>query len=363
MAISNNGLTEEAKIGGKLKKLHSILWLSAFLMSGSQLVAQEQGDRTSGASPVSKSLPDAPTPLCKFTTTGDCVVNLEQLRPQADLQGGGQDAARPPADASAPSGGAGVAQTPETLVVGPGNDFRAALEKGVRLKAPGQPITGRLLEPVYAGEVLAIPAGSTIKGHVSAISTAPMRKRAGRLLNGDFTPPKTAHVTFDQLVLSDGTIVPIQSDSAVGLGRVANSRYLPKAQRPGVRQKLKGAMAPLREPNKLQRLGEAVVTSLPYHPEYIDQGTVFDTALLEPVTVLVPVQPNTASPQASDYLRVHLLTPVNSRTSTAGTQIEAVVSQPYYQADHQLLYPTGTGTTGRFQKPSPAGWLRRNEGI
>jgi len=250
------------------------------------------------------------------------------------------------------------------LVVEPGNDFRAALEKGVRLKAPGQPITARLLEPVYAGEVLAIPAGSTIKGHVSAISTAPMRKRAGRLLNGDFTPPKTAHVTFDQLVLSDGTIVPIHSDSAVGLGRVANSRYLPKAQRPGVRQKLKGAMAPLREPNKLQRLGEAVVTSLPYHPEYIDQGTVFDTALLAPVTVLVPVQPDTASPQiASDYLHLHLLTPVNSSTSTAGTQIEAVVSQPYYQADHQLLYPAGTRITGTVQKASSAGWMKRNGSI
>src|SRR5882672_8347984 len=106
----------------------------------------------------------------------------------------------------------------KTLVVEPGNDFRAALEKGVRLKAPGQPITARLLEPVYTGEVLAIPAGSAIKGHVSAISTSPMRKRARRLLNGDFTPPKTAHVTFDQLVLSDGMMVPIHSDSAVGLG-------------------------------------------------------------------------------------------------------------------------------------------------
>src|ERR1700682_6045489 len=213
----------------------------------------------------------------------------------------------------------------KTLVVEPGNDYRAALEKGVRLKAPGQPITARLLEPVYAGEVLAIPAGSTIKGHVSAISTAPMRKRAGRLLNGDFTPPKTAHVRFDQLVLSDGTIVPIHSDSAVGLGRVANSRYLPKAQRPGVRQKLKGAMAPLKEPNKLQRLGETVVTSLRYHPEYIDQGAIFDTTLLEPATLRVPFQANTASPQVSDYLHLHLLTPINSGTSKAGSQIEAVV--------------------------------------
>src|SRR5438552_9801836 len=58
----------------------------------------------------------------------------------------------------------------KALVVEPGNDFRAALEKGVRLKAVGQPITAKLLEPVYAGENLAVPAGSTIKGHVSAIS-------------------------------------------------------------------------------------------------------------------------------------------------------------------------------------------------
>ena len=251
----------------------------------------------------------------------------------------------------------------ETLVVAPGNDFRAALEKGVRLKAIGQPITAKLLEPVYAGEDLAVPAGSTIKGHVSAISAAPKGKRARRLLNGDFSPPKTAHVTFDQLVLSDGTTVPIHSDSSVGLGRVSNSRYVPKAQRPGVRQKLKGAMAPVREPNKLQRLGEAVVTSLPYHPEYIDQGTVFDTALLEPVSLVAEVQPNTASAQASDFLHLHLLTAINSSTSTAGTQIEAVVSEPYYLADHQLLYPAGTRITGAVQKASSAGWMKRNGNI
>src|SRR5216684_1069517 len=252
----------------------------------------------------------------------------------------------------------------ETLVVEPGNDFRAALQKGVRLKKVGQPITAKLLEPVYAGETLAIPAGSTVKGHVSSISKVPMHKRVGRLLDGDFTPPRIAHVTFDQLVLSDGSVVPVHSDSTVGIGRVANSRYLPKAQRPGVRQKLKSAMAPLKEPNKLQRLGEAAVTSLPYHPEYIDQGTVFDTALLEPVTLLVPVQPDTTSPQiASDYLHLHLLTAVNSSTSTAGTQIEAVVSQPYYQADHQLLYPTGTRIAGTVEKASSAGWMKRNGSI
>ena len=252
----------------------------------------------------------------------------------------------------------------ENLVVEPGNDFRAALQKGVRLKKVGQPITAKLLEPVYAGETLAIPAGSTVKGHVSSISKVPMHKRVGRLLDGDFTPPKIAHVTFDQLVLSDGSVVPVHSDSTVGIGRVANSRYLPKAQRPGVRQKLKSAMAPLKEPNKLQRLGEAAVTSLPYHPEYIDQGTVFDTALLEPVSLLAEVSPTLVSTQiASDYLNLHLLTPISSNTSVAGAQIEAVVSQPYHQADHQLLYPAGTILTGTVQKASSAGWMKKNGSI
>jgi Bacterial conjugation TrbI-like protein len=87
------------------------------------------------------------------------------------------------------------------------------------------------------------------------------------------------------------------------------------------------------------------------------------TALLSPVTVLIPVQPDTVSRQASDYLQLHLLTPINSSTSTAGTQIEAVVSQPYYRADHQLLYPAGTRITGTVEKASSAGWMKRNGSI
>src|SRR5258708_2682742 len=114
---------------------------------------------------------------------------------------------------------------------------------------------------------------------------------------------------------------------------------------------------------QLAKLQCAVVPSLPYHPEFIDQGTVFDAALLEPVSVVAPVQSHAVSQQASDYLHLHLLTPVNSSTSTAGAQIEAVVSQPYFQADDQLLYPAGTKITGTVQKASSAGWMKKNGSI
>src|SRR5882757_3582482 len=71
-----------------------------------------------------------------------------------------------------------------TLVVGTGNDLRCRLEKGLRITKSGEPITAKLVEPVYAGATVAIPEGSTVKGHVSSISSASRHK--GQLLRGDF---------------------------------------------------------------------------------------------------------------------------------------------------------------------------------
>ena len=194
--------------------------------------------------------------------------------------------------------------SPNTIVVGSGNDLRCRLDKGLRITKAGEPITARLVEPVYIGTSLAIPKGSTVQGHVSSVSTAPLSKRTGRLLSGDFTPPQTANVTFDHLVLSDGTSLPIHTDTSIGVSGVKTAKYLPKSQRPGVRQKVKDAAEPLREPNKLQRLGEAAITSLPYHPEYLDQGTIFDAALLDPITTPIPVQPRADinPPSGENYL-------------------------------------------------------------
>src|ERR1700738_1016161 len=86
-----------------------------------------------------------------------------------------------------------------TIMVGAGNDLRCRLEKGLRITKSGQDITAKLVEPVYAGTTIAIPEGSTIKGYVSSISSTPRRK--GQILRGDFTRPRTAHVTFDKVIL------------------------------------------------------------------------------------------------------------------------------------------------------------------
>jgi type IV secretory pathway VirB10-like protein len=255
---------------------------------------------------------------------------------------------------------AGDAQPPQsTMVVGAGNDLRCRLDKGLRITKSGEPITAKLVEPVYAGTKIAIPAGSTIKGHVSSISYAPRRKT--QLLRGDFTRPRTAYVTFDNMILPDGTAVQIHTDSTIGVSDVKTAQYLPKSERPGVRQKLKDAAEPLFEPNKLQRLSQAAVTSLPYHPTYLDQGTVFDATLLDAVGTPSPVDPVETQPLHSDsYLHIRLLTSVNSGMNAAGSAIEAVVPRPYYNQDHVLLYPAGTKLEGTVTRAIAAGWMKKN---
>ena len=244
-------------------------------------------------------------------------------------------------------------------MVGAGNDLRCRLEKGLRITKSGEPITAKLVEPVYAGTTIAIPEGSTIKGHVSSISNAP--GRAGHILRGDFTPPRTAHVTFDNVILPDGTAVQIHTDASIGVSDVKMAQYLPKSQRPGVRQKMKDAAKPLREPNKLQRLRQAAITSLPYHPEYLDQGTIFDANLLDAIETPSPLdQAETHSLLDDGYLHVRLLTALNSEMSADGSAIEAVVPRPYYNQDHVLLYPAGTKLEGTVTRAVAAGWMKKN---
>ena len=262
--------------------------------------------------------------------------------------------------ASASLAAAQDTQPPQnTIAVGAGNDLRCRLEKGLRITKSGEPITAKLVEPVYAGTTIAIPEGSTIKGHVSSVSSGP--GRAEHILRGDFTPPRTAHVTFDIVILPDGTAVQIHTDTTIGVSDVKMAHYLPKSQRPDVRQKMKDAAKPLREPNKLQRLRQAAITSLPYHPEYLDQGTIFDATLLDALETPSPLdQAETHSLLDDGYLHVRLLTALNSEMSVDGSGIEAVVPRPYYNQEHVLVYPAGTKLEGTVTRTVAAGWMKKN---
>ncbi len=77
----------------------------------------------------------------------------------------------------------------------------------------GEALEGRLLYPVYVDNRVAIPAGATLRGSVVQLGSDRSRRIHSRL-RGDFTPFHIPVVRFDELVLPDGAVEPIVSDSA-----------------------------------------------------------------------------------------------------------------------------------------------------
>src|SRR6267378_1287889 len=115
----------------------------------------------------------------------------------------GQDQAppsTPPADSTPPRTIA--------LTVARNTPLQVALDKEVRVRKVGQPVHGRLVQPVYAFNRIVVPAGAEVNGHIAQIAGLSGKKRAMGILNADFTPSRKVDVVFDELVLPEGRRIP-----------------------------------------------------------------------------------------------------------------------------------------------------------
>src|SRR5271156_1721172 len=74
------------------------------------------------------------------------------------------------------------------MTVPSGTPLQIALDKEVRVKRAGQPITGRVMQPVYVFDHLVIPVGTMATGSIVSIAPIAGRTRALHALNEDFTP-------------------------------------------------------------------------------------------------------------------------------------------------------------------------------
>ena len=97
------------------------------------------------------------------------------------------------------------------LTVPLGTPLKVALDQEVRVRKVGQPVHGRVIEPVYAFDKLVVPAGSEVNGKVAQIDAVSKKKRTIAALNADFSPYREVHIDFDELVLADGRHVPVQT--------------------------------------------------------------------------------------------------------------------------------------------------------
>ncbi len=252
-----------------------------------------------------------------------------------------------------------VASEDGTVAVPAGSVLRSQLNDTVRIKS-GARVSATLAEPLYVGDTLVFRRGTVLKGEISSITSLPFAKRKRRLLVGDFTPPKIARVTFDQVVLPDGTCLPISTAASIGAKDIRTAVYLPNPMRPSVKQTISDATRPLTEPRKLQRLGRAALKALPYHPEFLDRGVVFDSALLTELKA-TPITPTEAERGGGNgVLHARLLTPLDSSSAPANRPVKAVVLRPYYAADGTLLFPAGTTLDGEVNNASPSGSWKKH---
>src|ERR1700674_4563415 len=115
------------------------------------------------------------------------------------------------------------------LTVPTGTPLKVALDQEVRVQKVGEPVHGKIVEPVYAFDKLVVPAGTEVVGKISAIDRVPKKGRIVAAMNGEFSPSRQVHIDFSELVLANGWHVPLQTDVSPGSGGVL--QFVPASEK------------------------------------------------------------------------------------------------------------------------------------
>jgi hypothetical protein len=270
------------------------------------------------------------------------------------------------------------------LTVPAGTPLKVALDQEVRIQRVGQPVHGKIVEPVYSFDKIVVPAGSEVTGKIAGIDGVSKVKRTVAAMNANFSPYRQVHIEFDDLVLVDGRHLPLhtvvspasqgvlqfvpanakQNTGAAAEAKNAASRKVSEVRKEA-RREWDAAMEQLHEPGKMHRLERLGVAQLPYHPQYMDAGTSFNADLQTPLdfgTEPLRVETLTAignPPPSGSVVHALLVTPLNSATAKKGEPVEAVISQPLV-VSNQLFLPQGSHIKGSVLQVRPARRLNRN---
>jgi hypothetical protein len=262
------------------------------------------------------------------------------------------------------------------MTVPDGTPLQIALEKEVRVRRVGEPITGRVMQPVYVFDRLVIPVGTVATGRISAIEPVPGRTRTLDALNADFTPAHKVSVVFDGLVLPDGHHIDVHATIVPGSGQVIRlvtaDEHKKNVVKDAAAQKMdqaraqwNNAMKQLESPGRMHVVTRYAVAQLPVHPQYIDAGTLYSAELSQPLdfgSESVSSEALSAigrQPPAGSLVHAVLLTPLNSATTAKSSDVEAQLSQPLVDQG-RLILPAGTLLRGSVLQVRPARRLHRN---
>src|SRR5262245_46574204 len=96
------------------------------------------------------------------------------------------------------------------LTVDRGFSLQVTLTDTLHLKE-NEFVRATINEPVYSFDREVIPAGTEVEGRITGFQKVGKWKRISAMLGGDFTPLREPQITFQTLVLHDGTRIPIDT--------------------------------------------------------------------------------------------------------------------------------------------------------
>jgi hypothetical protein len=256
--------------------------------------------------------------------------------------------------------------------------LHVALQKPVPVRNAGVAVQGRLVESIYVFDRMVIPADSQILGHVARVEGLSRKRRALAIANGDFTPLRRAHVDFDTLVLKDGTRLPLHTAASQGAPHVVHLTAGEKGKKKGrvsqtvaqaeqnAKDRVHQTIEEVKAPGKWTRLKAVIAAELPYHRQSLPAGMQFTAELTAPLELGTAEPAPNALRQAGgeippgSVVHVSLITPLSSETDHIGSPVQALVSEPVFSSDRELILPAGARLEGSVTQVVPARLWHRN---
>jgi hypothetical protein len=236
----------------------------------------------------------------------------------------------------------------------------------------GEDIEGRLVYPLYANGKLVVPANSLVRGKVVTLQ-ADRKTRLHARLRGDFTPFRDAEVRFDELELPSGALPLPSSGASTGAPVIrltapgaAPHHSLMAREWARARSSAHDRLAFFTAPGLGDRALQILYHQLPYHPERIEAHTAWTFELNAPVPLpdeqLASDPPPPAEPGGADIWSVHALlnAELTSATAKPGDPVQALVVEPVFARDGELVVPQGSTLVGKVTTAKSARSLGRN---
>lgn len=258
-------------------------------------------------------------------------------------------------------------------ILAKGTSLQVETARNYPLKV-GEPIEAHLMHPIYTDGKLAVAQNTPLEGHVVALLPDTKTRWHARL-RGDFTPYHNVEVQFDKLMLPSGAI-------AIAANDAANGAPVLKLVAPGVSPKqsfvarhwaeakanMHDRVAFFTAPGKGDRALQVLYHQLPYHPERIAAKTAWSFELKAPVDLpemaaaLPDPAPLAAGSGKAEVWSVNatLSRDLTSATAKPGDAVEALVVEPVYDKDRQLVVPEGSKLVGKVSVATPARSFGRN---